>query len=62
MAIQTKAQTIEEEKETKAGRQMDRTHQREARRLRLRGVAWEPYRNGSTIAVCQSLVILLSVA
>jgi hypothetical protein len=32
MAIQTKAQTIEEEKETKAGRQMDRTHQREARR------------------------------
>jgi len=32
MAIQTKAQTIEEEKETKAGRQMDRTHQRQAGR------------------------------
>jgi hypothetical protein len=62
MAIQTKAQAIEEEKETKARRQMDRTHQRQAGRLRMRGAAWEPYRNHSTIAVCQSLVILLSVA
>jgi hypothetical protein len=32
MVIQTKAQTIEEEKETKAGRQMDRAHRGQAGR------------------------------
>jgi hypothetical protein len=62
MAIKTKAQTIEEETKTKQKHKMDRAHRGQARRLRMRGAAWEPYRNGSTIAVCQSLASFLSVA